>query len=212
MSRMDQFDYLSILGKKVESVYKLEGRHGIQTLALYLGEEILTMSLRDGEHIFRLDLYTENEWIRTFDTDEISWYYPYSCFEGKIIGNVDLINQEAGKEVIELSFLSEDKKIRVSVEDANALSLDLDLIRPGFTINFANKSIEEVEALLLDIEVDSSDYVRMSGAVRAVYYYYSCIDNVFELASYIYEVFRKYTEQLPIGKPRAYELARKLIY
>lgn len=212
MSRMDQFNYMGVIGRKVESVYVMEHSRGIQSLILHLGKQILTFSLQQGRHEFSLDLYTVNEWIREFESSKPEHYYPFSCFEGKVIKNVRLVDTLHGREMLEIAFRLEDKRMRVAVEDSSLLMLDLDIVRPGFTVNFANKSIEEVEALLLDKQLEASSYVAMTNEVRAVYYYYSCISNVFELAGYIYEIFKGNQEHMVIERPKAYEIAKKMIY
>lgn len=212
MSRIDQFEYLNILGRKVESIYKVENYLGVRVLLFDFGQEIMTMTMNASNHKFELELYTHDEWIRSFSGIELSKYYQYSCFEGKVIKNIGLINQEVGRESLEFSFKSEDKAIRIGVLDAQNSLLDLDMIRLGVTTDFSNKTIGEVEALIYNMDRLPSDYVKMPIEIREVYYYYTSTYNVFELASYIYEIFKRYVGNGTICQPRAYELARRLIY
>lgn len=209
MSSMTEFGYLDLLGKKVHAVYKVEDQHGVQLLLLNFGDELLGLDYEEG-HRLRLTLYTVEEWQRKFEDVEVTRYYPYNCFEGKVIENILLIDRTIGKEVFEVSFMDEAKKIRIGVVGDTYPMLDLDMIRPGFTVNFGNMSIEEVDALINDREPEDSHYALMEHETREVYYYYSSVDNVFELAGYIHDIYKK-SRPAFVDRPRSYELARKLI-
>lgn len=212
MSQSNRFDYARIVGKKIDSIYNIENGGSIELLILNLGEEIFTIALTEDGLDFELEVYTIDEWIRHSDGEHIEQYYPYACFVGKVIQSFSLFDRELAKNVFQISFMQEGKKLSIAAENTERLELDLDIIRPGFTVDFGNKSIEEVDALLYDKQVEESNYATMTREVRAVYYYYSSVDNVFELAGYIYNIFKDKKNQRSIGRPQAYELATKLIY
>lgn len=211
MSLLSQFNYPDIIGSKIESIYTVENVMGQTMLILNLGENILTMNVAKGQRFINIEMMTEDAFIREYEEVECDRYYPYLCFEGKVIKNVQLLNMEPGEECMDILFGGDDKRMRIAFDYSETPVLDLDIVRPGFTINFGNKSIEEVEALLFDKAVETSSYVEMTKEVRAVYYYYSCLSNVFEIAGYIYEIFRKSPKTIEIDRPKAYQLARKLI-
>lgn len=211
MSLLSQFSYADIIDTKIDSIYAIESERGQTALILNIDLNVLVLSVKPGQRYLDIVLLPEDEFMREYEGANIEKYYPYLCFEGNIIKNVVLRDYIPGEECLELVFSGDDKRIRIGYDYSDSPILDLDMIRPGFTINFGNKSIEEVEALLFDKSVEASSYVEMTKEVRAVYYYYSCLTNVFTIAGYIYEIFRRSPYTAQIDRPKAYQLARKLV-
>lgn len=211
MSLSNRFDYSAIVGMKVDSIYFSENGGAVESLIFNLGNKIFTVSMRNEGHDYELELYTIDEWIRYSEGQHIDPYYPYDCFLGEVIKNIRLFDKEKGEPIIELSFVQEDRKLSIAKEYNQVQALDLDIVRPGFTVDFGNKSIEEVDALVNGISLEESNYTTMTREVRAIYYYYSCVENIYELAAYIFNVLVRNGQRDTVSRASAYQLAQELM-